>query len=52
VALLLRKRGIAQVRPLLGGLDGWLRLSYPLEEIAEVPVQKSEPASTVSAPAQ
>jgi len=30
VALLLRKRGIENVRPLAGGLDGWRELGYPI----------------------
>jgi membrane protein DedA with SNARE-associated domain/rhodanese-related sulfurtransferase len=31
-ALRLRKMGITRVRPLLGGVDAWNRLGYPLEE--------------------
>jgi len=31
VALLLHRRGITRVRPLLGGLDGWRELEYPLQ---------------------
>jgi membrane protein DedA with SNARE-associated domain/rhodanese-related sulfurtransferase len=31
VALLLRRKGILQVRPLLGGIDGWRDRSYPME---------------------
>jgi len=42
VALSLRGRGIKQVRPLLGGLDGWARLSYPLEQIAVAAIQVTE----------
>jgi rhodanese-related sulfurtransferase len=34
VALLLKKRGITQVRPLLGGLDAWIERGYPVEKIA------------------
>jgi len=30
-ALLLRKRGIARVRPLLGGIDAWRERKYPLD---------------------
>ena len=30
MALLLLDRGIARVRPLLGGLDAWLALNYPV----------------------
>jgi rhodanese-related sulfurtransferase len=32
VALLLAKRGITRVRPLLGGLDGWRDAGFPLGE--------------------
>ncbi len=35
MALLLKSRGISQIRPLLGGLDGWSRLDYPLETVAD-----------------
>jgi len=31
VALLLRKQGITQIRPLQGGLDAWRNLGYPME---------------------
>jgi rhodanese-related sulfurtransferase len=31
VALLLRRKGILQVRPLLGGIDGWRDRNYPME---------------------
>jgi rhodanese-related sulfurtransferase len=30
VALLLRKNGIKQIRPLQGGLDAWRERGYPL----------------------
>jgi rhodanese-related sulfurtransferase len=30
VALLLRKQGILHIRPLLGGLDAWRDLGYPM----------------------
>jgi membrane protein DedA with SNARE-associated domain/rhodanese-related sulfurtransferase len=30
-ALLLRRKGITRVRPLLGGIDAWKELNYPLE---------------------
>lgn len=33
VALLLRRHGIARVRPLLGGLDAWRDQKYPLAKI-------------------
>jgi rhodanese-related sulfurtransferase len=31
VALLLRRRGILRVRPLLGGFDAWRERNYPTE---------------------
>lgn len=31
MALMLKRRGISRVRPLLGGIDGWRELAYPLE---------------------
>jgi membrane protein DedA with SNARE-associated domain/rhodanese-related sulfurtransferase len=31
IALLLRKRGITRVRPLLGGIDAWRERKYPLD---------------------
>jgi hypothetical protein len=31
VALLLRRRGIDRVRPLLGGFEAWKSRSFPLE---------------------
>jgi rhodanese-related sulfurtransferase len=33
VALLLQRKGITRVRPLLGGIDAWRELNYPLEPI-------------------
>jgi rhodanese-related sulfurtransferase len=30
VALLLRRKGIHRIRPLLGGLDAWRDRGYPL----------------------
>jgi rhodanese-related sulfurtransferase len=33
VALLLTRRGITRVRPLLGGLDGWREAGLPLAPI-------------------
>jgi len=33
VALKLRKLGITRVRPLAGGLDTWIELEYPVEEV-------------------
>ena len=37
VALLLRRRGITRVRPLLGGIDAWRELNYPLEPASGPP---------------
>ena len=31
VALLLHRKGVTRVRPLLGGIDAWRDLNYPLE---------------------
>jgi 3-mercaptopyruvate sulfurtransferase SseA len=33
VALLLRKNGIMNIRPLLGGLDAWRERGYPLDTV-------------------
>ena len=32
MALLLKRKGIARVRPLAGGIDGWRERAFPLEE--------------------
>ncbi|HXP62396.1 MAG TPA: DedA family protein/thiosulfate sulfurtransferase GlpE [Dongiaceae bacterium] len=37
VALLLQRKGITRVRPLLGGIDAWRELKYPLEPLAGQP---------------
>jgi len=37
VALLLQRKGITRVRPLLGGIDAWRELNYPLEPIGPPP---------------
>jgi membrane protein DedA with SNARE-associated domain/rhodanese-related sulfurtransferase len=37
VALLLHRRGITRVRPLLGGIDAWRKLNYPLEVLNRIP---------------
>jgi len=37
VALLLRRKGIARVRPLLGGINAWRDLNYPLEPVSLAP---------------
>jgi rhodanese-related sulfurtransferase len=31
VALLLHRKGIMRVRPLLGGIDAWRELKYPMD---------------------
>jgi rhodanese-related sulfurtransferase len=36
VALQLKKRGITRVRPLQGGLDGWIAREFPVEKVAMV----------------
>jgi len=33
MARLLNSKGYKEVRPLLGGLDGWLELGYPAEPL-------------------
>ena len=44
MALTIRKMGVARVRPLLGGFDGWRNGGYPLVAIAgtEAPLEKAE----------
>jgi rhodanese-related sulfurtransferase len=42
VALRLQRQGITSVRPLLGGLDAWRELNYPVEAVTRPP--KSLPA--------
>ena len=46
MALMLKRRGISRVRPLLGGIDGWRELAYPLEKV----VSKEDVAVTVDLP--
>ena len=48
MALLLKSLGITQVRPLLGGLEGWSRLGYPLEIITEEAALVAEQAADSS----
>jgi 3-mercaptopyruvate sulfurtransferase SseA len=43
VALQLKKRGITRVRPLQGGLDGWIAREFPVEKIAII-----EPAEALT----
>jgi 3-mercaptopyruvate sulfurtransferase SseA len=33
MALMLKRKGIARVRPLTGGIDAWRALDYPLESV-------------------
>jgi 3-mercaptopyruvate sulfurtransferase SseA len=33
VALQLKRRGITRVRPLHGGLEGWMTLGFPVREL-------------------
>ena len=33
MALLLKKNGISRVRPLVGGVEAWRALNYPLEDL-------------------
>ena len=44
VALLLHRQGITRVRPLLGGIDAWRDLNYPLEPASQPP----KPLSTTT----
>jgi rhodanese-related sulfurtransferase len=37
VALSLHRRGVTRVRPLLGGIDAWRGLNYPLETVSRPP---------------
>jgi membrane protein DedA with SNARE-associated domain/rhodanese-related sulfurtransferase len=34
MALMLKRKGIARVRPLAGGIDGWRALDYPMEMVS------------------
>ena len=46
MALMLKRKGIKRVRPLLGGIDGWRELAYPLEKV----VSKEDVAVTADLP--
>jgi 3-mercaptopyruvate sulfurtransferase SseA len=37
VALLLRRRGVAHIRPLQGGLEAWREKGYPMVTISSLP---------------
>jgi len=41
VALKLNKLGITRVRPLAGGLDAWIELEYPVENLPMAAVSAS-----------
>ena len=47
VALLLHRKGVTRVRPLLGGIDAWRELNYPLELASRQP----KPLASVTAAA-
>jgi 3-mercaptopyruvate sulfurtransferase SseA len=50
MARLLIEKGYQEVRPLLGGFDGWMQLGYPTEPVAvSPPVLASLAASDSSA---
>jgi 3-mercaptopyruvate sulfurtransferase SseA len=46
VALLLRNKGVKRIRPLLGGLDAWRDLGYPLQVLTVG--EETEPISKFS----
>jgi membrane protein DedA with SNARE-associated domain/rhodanese-related sulfurtransferase len=59
VALLLHRKGVTRVRPLLGGIDAWRQLNYPVAPASRPPgpaksitpavlVQQSDPRDTVA----
>jgi rhodanese-related sulfurtransferase len=43
VALILKRRGITRVRPLLGGLDGWRAAGLPLAPFVVTAVVERPP---------
>jgi membrane protein DedA with SNARE-associated domain/rhodanese-related sulfurtransferase len=49
VALLLHRKGVTRVRPLLGGIDAWRELNYPLEPAPSLAksVSLEDPSATV-----
>ena len=48
MALLLHRRGITRVRPLLGGLGGWMEKSYPLQPHRPSALVPEGPAQAIS----
>jgi membrane protein DedA with SNARE-associated domain/rhodanese-related sulfurtransferase len=44
VALLLHRKGITRVRPLLGGIDAWKELNYPLQPASH----RLKPSTTIT----
>jgi len=51
-ALLLKNHGVLRVRPLVGGLDGWRELGYPLVTAEEIGLLTIEPLSELTAAAK
>jgi 3-mercaptopyruvate sulfurtransferase SseA len=50
MARLLIEKGYREVRPLLGGFDGWVELGYPTEPVAaQAPVVPAIAAASASA---
>ncbi len=45
VALSLHRKGVTRVRPLLGGIDAWRELNYPLEPASRPPKPLATPTS-------
>ncbi len=39
---MLKKRGIARVRPLLGGLDAWVAAGFPIDSLEPDATPKSD----------
>ena len=48
MALQLRRHGIRNVRPLLGGYHAWKELGYPLDEVL-VPIESANSNESVRA---
>ncbi|HUK54632.1 MAG TPA: hypothetical protein VL099_15200 [Candidatus Binatia bacterium] len=45
MALLLRKQGIENVRPLAGGLDGWRERGFPITSAEQLEPAGAKPAA-------
>ena len=52
VALSLHRRGVTRVRPLLGGIDAWRALNYPLETVSRPPKSSTPIHRDAAAPAK